>query len=163
QRAVCLTYRNSLPVLVSSELGEREPVRHLHGVFVLCGKGDADQAGEDDRTYRHSPYTNRRNARHGSPPRLGSKESSGRGITTASNDRSERAPSGNWTLVQLPARTGSMSELATIGNIQRKVLYGYRFHVSFPSNTTVGLRAQCTPSTVDSDSGEPDPVANIDP
>src|SRR6185503_2920717 len=34
-----LTDGNDLPLFVSPELGEGEPIRHLHGVFVLRGQG----------------------------------------------------------------------------------------------------------------------------
>ena len=36
------------PVFVSPELGEREPIRHLHSVLVLRGNGPAAQDGEHD-------------------------------------------------------------------------------------------------------------------
>jgi hypothetical protein len=40
---------NDLPVFLSPELGEREPVRHLHSVLVLRGNSPAAEDGEYNR------------------------------------------------------------------------------------------------------------------
>src|SRR2546430_9185757 len=45
-----LTDGDNLPGLVSPELGEREPTRHLQGVLILGGHGAAAQ-GTDERRY----------------------------------------------------------------------------------------------------------------
>src|SRR5215213_2363532 len=45
-RPVVLARGDDLPAFVSSEGGEGEPARHLQGVLVLLGKGDAAQGGE---------------------------------------------------------------------------------------------------------------------
>src|SRR6266849_2992414 len=51
-KASILTDRDNLPGLVSSELREREPIRHFHGVLVLGSQGECyqnkeKQTGED--------------------------------------------------------------------------------------------------------------------
>src|SRR3984893_17729236 len=51
-----MTDRNGLPAVVSLELGEREPIRHLESVLVLGGYGPA--AHQDHEHYRsdyHQP------------------------------------------------------------------------------------------------------------
>ena len=57
-----LTHSNSLPVFVSPELGEREPIRHLHSVLVLRGNGLAAQDGRHYRRDHHQPGCNFRHA-----------------------------------------------------------------------------------------------------
>src|SRR5262249_61165309 len=57
-----LTDGDNLPALVSPELGEREPTRHLHGVLVLRGDGPAAQHGHHDRNDQRRPQWN---SRHG--------------------------------------------------------------------------------------------------
>src|SRR5437773_545569 len=55
QQASVLTNGENLPVLVSPELGEREPTRHLHGVLVLGGQGAAAQRTDDGRHDSNRP------------------------------------------------------------------------------------------------------------
>src|SRR5437870_3642153 len=55
QQASVLTDGDNLPVLVSPELGEREPTRHLHGVLVLGGQGAAAQRTDDGRHDSNRP------------------------------------------------------------------------------------------------------------
>jgi hypothetical protein len=43
-----LSDRNNLPIFVSPELGEREPIRHFHTVLVVSGNGSAAEDGEYD-------------------------------------------------------------------------------------------------------------------
>src|SRR5271165_4697802 len=47
-----LTNGDSLPIFVSTELGERHPARHLQGVLVLRGNGPAAQ-NRERRRYNH--------------------------------------------------------------------------------------------------------------
>src|SRR5215218_2193707 len=49
---VVLTGRNNLPAFVSPERGELEPARHLHGVLIVLGKGDASEDGERNATHQ---------------------------------------------------------------------------------------------------------------
>jgi hypothetical protein len=59
-----LTDGDSLPVFVSLELREREPIRHLQSVLVLRGHGHAaHQDGEHYCNDHHQPGCN---SRHGS-------------------------------------------------------------------------------------------------
>ena len=44
---------NDLPVFLSPELGEREPVRHLRSVLVLRGNSLAAEDGEYNRNDHH--------------------------------------------------------------------------------------------------------------
>jgi hypothetical protein len=46
QQVSGLTNGDELPVFVSPELGEGEPVRHLHSVLVLRRKGEAAHGGK---------------------------------------------------------------------------------------------------------------------
>src|SRR6266550_5469327 len=55
QQASVLTDGDNLPVLVSPELGEREPTRHLHGVLVLGGQGAAAQRTHECRHDSNRP------------------------------------------------------------------------------------------------------------
>src|SRR5262249_49573942 len=61
-----LTDGDRMPVLVSPELGEREPVRHLHRVLVLRGYGPDAEDGE------HQPHgdTCSGDAHRGGAPKL---------------------------------------------------------------------------------------------
>src|SRR5262245_54260564 len=59
-----MTDRDDLPGFVSSELGEREPVRHAHGVLVL--RDDRARANDSEHGgYGHGPDTR---APHFRPP-----------------------------------------------------------------------------------------------
>src|SRR5205823_1104895 len=55
QQASVLTNGDNLPVLVSPELGEREPTRHLHGVLVLGGQGAAAPRTDECRHDSNRP------------------------------------------------------------------------------------------------------------
>src|SRR5262249_36941299 len=53
--ALVLTDRDYGPAFVSPELGECEPIRHLHSVLVLRGDGPAAHDGEHHRNDHHQP------------------------------------------------------------------------------------------------------------
>ena len=50
-----LTDGDDLPVLVSPELREREPIRHLHSVPILRGDGPIAQDNEHYHNDHHQP------------------------------------------------------------------------------------------------------------